>query len=92
MKLLVTCQHIWSEFKKLRSEIPELMFGVCFNLPKPITIKMDTFLVDEDKRCDLVTFNMESLLSICGEGGLMFYNLYQNHPPQINVGDVLYLI
>jgi hypothetical protein len=29
-------------------------------------------------------------LPICG--GLEFFNLYQNRPPKINVGDVLYLI
>jgi hypothetical protein len=89
-KLMVTCHHVWNKFKELRSENPKLMFGVCFDMPKPVTIEMDSLFVDEDKRCDLVTFDMQSLLPICG--GLEFFNLYQNRPPKINVGDVLYLI
>ncbi len=89
-KLLVTCHHVWSEFKELRSRNPELKFGFCFEMAKPVTIDMDSLLVDEDKRCDLVTFDMQPLLPICG--GLKFYNLNQNRPPKINVEDVLYLI
>jgi hypothetical protein len=93
MKLLVTCHHVWEKFKELRSENSSLMFGICLDMPKPITINADSLFVDEDKRCDLVTFHMEeSLLPICDAVGLEFYNLYQNHPPKINVGDVLYLI
>ena len=61
-KLLVTCHHVWNDFKELRSENPKLMFGVCFDMPKPIVITdPDSLVVDEDKRCDLVTFDMESL-------------------------------
>jgi len=91
-KLMVTCHHVWSEFKKIRSDVRELMFGVCLDMPRPIVIDADSLLVDEDRRCDLVTFNMETLLEICAAGGLEFYDLYQNRPPKIHVGEVLYLI
>ena len=87
---MVTCHHVWNEFKELRSQNPQLRFGFCFEMVKPVTVEMDSLLVDEDKRCDLVTFDMQSLLSICG--GLEFYNLYQNRSPKINAEDVLYLI
>jgi hypothetical protein len=89
-KLMVTCCHVWDEFKEQRAKNPKLMFGVCFDMLQPVTVEMDSILVDEDRRCDLVTFDMQSLLPICRK--LDFYNLYQNQPPQINEGDVLYLI
>jgi hypothetical protein len=91
-KLLVTCHHVWEEFKKLRSRDAELMFGLCLDMPKPIAIRPEDFIIDEDRRCDLVTFDMESLLPICANGGLAFYNLQANRPPTVKVGDVLYFI
>ena len=92
-KLLVTCYHVWEEYERLHSIQPELSFGWCLDRSNPISMrKPSDFIVDADKRCDLVTFDMKSLLPICLAGGLEFYDLHANRPPQLNVGDVIFFI
>jgi len=92
-RLLVTCHHVWEDFKKLRNEHPNLMFGVCLDFNNPIVIyDIDDALVDEDKRCDLATFDIASLSKICTAGGLEFFNLHVNRPPKLEEGVTIYLI
>jgi hypothetical protein len=49
----------------------------------PVAIDVDSLLVDEDKRTDIVTFAMEELLPVCC--GLEFYNL-QRSPCDFSIG------
>jgi hypothetical protein len=44
-KLMVTCHHVWDTFKKLRSENPELKFGICFDIRRPVVIDVDSLFV-----------------------------------------------
>ena len=89
-KLLVTCYHVWETFKELRLQNPNLKFGVCLDMGNPVAMEVDSLLVDEDKRADLVTFAMEELLPVCGR--LEFFNLRQSPPPKINAGEMLFFI
>jgi hypothetical protein len=91
-RLLVTCQHVWEEFKKMRSETPELLFCLCLDNGNPLIISPEALFVDEDKRSDLVTFDVESLLSTRGVNGVEFFDLQEKPPPKVKAGDVLYLI
>lgn len=87
-KLLVTCHHVLTEFRKSRDSDPSLVLGLSLDMGKPIAINPEDYLVDEERRCDLVTFDMDSI----PVGNLQFFNIYANRPPKVNVGDVLYLI
>jgi len=92
-RLLVTCHHVWREFKNLRKIHPELMFAICLPNENPIVLcEIDFMFIDEDDRCDLVTFDMESLASLCVSRGLDFFNVQQNLPPKLCCGDTIYLI
>lgn len=89
-KLLVTCYHVWEAFKELRSQNPNFKFAVCLDMGNPVSMDVDSLLVDEDKRADIVTFAMEELLPVCG--GLEFYNLQRSPAPRVNVGEMLFFI
>jgi hypothetical protein len=93
-KLLVTCNHVWEDFKKKRLEHPNLMFCVSLNGPTPyILTDVESLFIDGDKRSDLATFEMDDeLVSLCNERGLQFYNLRANPHPKVQKGDILYLI
>ncbi len=93
MKLLITCHHVWNEFKKLRAEKPELMFGLCIDIFNPIMIPdPDSLFVDECRRCDLATFDMGTILDAFTPQGLQFFNVHANRPPKLNNGENLYMI
>src|ERR1700761_4575393 len=92
-KLLVTCYHVWEELKKLRNAYPELKFSICIPKENPVALpEISSMLIDEDKRCDLVTFDMDSLASFCVSHGLDFFNMQHNPPPKLSDGDTVYLI
>jgi hypothetical protein len=92
-RLLVTCHHVWEEFKKLRKAHPELMLSICLPKENPVVpCEIDSMLIDEDKKCDLVTFDMESLASLFVSCGLDFFNVQHNPPPKLSDGDNVYLI
>src|SRR5882724_9485345 len=72
-KLLVTCHHVWDEFKNLRRTHPELMFSISLPKENPIALcEIDSMLIDQDKKCDLVTFDMKDLKSLFLSRGLDF--------------------
>ena len=50
--------------------------------------------VDDDKRCDLVTFDVgdDHGIHLVAQSNLEFFNLKTYPPPKVEVGNVLYLI
>ena len=94
-QLLVTANHVWVEFVELKKADAGLMLGLCFQkTDKPIIFPHpEELLVDVDKRCDLATFDME--MAIRSSGGRLlsfFFDMQSNRPPEVHIGDVLYLI
>jgi hypothetical protein len=59
-RVLVTCEHVWSDFKAYREEMPEARLAVIFRhgYALPIWIE-DSFLIDSDRDLDLVVFDAE---------------------------------
>ena len=93
MKLLVTCNHVWDEFKALRSQDSNVMFSLCVDKFSPIIITdPDSLLVDADKRCDLATFDTKPVSDAFASGALQFFDLNANRPPKLRDGDTLYMI
>lgn len=94
-KLLVTCWHVLDGFKQKRATNPALRFGIGFGGQRPRSISLEDLLnmkVDEERRCDLVTFDVSDALDLVVASGLDFFNLSANPPPKVQVGDVLYMI
>jgi hypothetical protein len=94
-KLLVTCWHVLDAFKKMHSLDPALHFGIGFGGPRPVAVSFDDLLemkVDDERRCDLATFDVSDALDLVAASNLDFFNLNANRPPRVRVGDVLYLI
>jgi hypothetical protein len=98
-KLLVTCWHVlYAErdgFKDKHSQNPELRFGIGFGGKRPVSLSFDESMekkIDDEKRCDLVTFDVSDALELVAAGNLAFFDLNAKPPPKVRVGDVLYLI
>jgi hypothetical protein len=93
MRLLVTCNHVWDDFKALRAQNPKTMFTLCVDKHNPIIIPdPDALLVDSDKRCDLATFDTKPISDAFVAGSLEFYDGRANRPPKLHEGDTLYMI
>ena len=94
-KLLVTCWHVLEGFKEQHSENAALQFGIGFGGKHFVSVNLDALLkmkVDDDRRCDLATFDVSDALDLVVASNLKFFNLNANPPPRVHVGDVLYLI
>jgi hypothetical protein len=94
-KLLVTCWHVLEGFKEKQGESPALRFGIGFGGKHPVSVNLEDLLrmkVDEDRRCDLATFDVSDALDLVAAQELEFFDLNANPPPKVHVGDVLYLI
>jgi hypothetical protein len=97
-KLLVTCWHVlYGEdgFKEKHSKNPTLQFGIGSGGGHPVSVSLDDLLkmkVDDERRCDLATFDISDALDWVAASNLDFFNLNVNPPPEVQVGDVLYLI
>jgi hypothetical protein len=97
-KLLVTCWHVlYGEggFKEKHSKNPALQFGIGFGGRNPVSVSLDNLLkmkVDDERRCDLATFDVSDALDLVAASNLEFFNLNVNRPPEVHRGDVLYLI
>ena len=94
-KLLVTCWHVLERFKEKHSENSALRFGIGSGGRHPVSVSLDDLLkmkVDDDRRCDLATFDISDGLDWVAAGNLEFFNLNVNRPPKVHDGDVLYLI
>ncbi len=99
-KLLVTCWHVIygvGGFKEVHSENPEYRFGIGFGGSHPHSLSYDYLMqakVDEERRCDLVTFDVsdDESLQLMAASNLDFYNVKANRPPKVKVGDVIYFI
>jgi hypothetical protein len=97
-KLLVTCWHVAfgaGGFKEIHSEDSAFRFGIGFGGKYPHSLSFEDLMevkVDDEKRCDLVAFDVSDALDLVAASNLEFYNLKANRPPQVQVGDVLYLI
>jgi hypothetical protein len=98
-KLLVTCWHVlYAEkegFKDKHSQNPVLRFGIGFGGRYPVSLSFDDLLekkVDDERRCDLVTFDVSDALDLVAASHLAFFDLNVNPPAKVHVGDVLYLI
>jgi hypothetical protein len=94
-KLLVTCWHVLQGFKEKHAENPVLRFGVGFGGSRPFSVSLEDLLkmkVDDERRCDLVAFDVSDALDLVAASNLEFYNLNLNRPPRVQDGDVLFLI
>ena len=97
-KLLVTCWHVLfggGGFKEVHSMNPAFRFGIGFGGTKPVSLSYEDLMekkVDDERRCDLVTFDVSDALDLVAASNLEFYNLKANRPPKVKMGDVLYLI
>jgi hypothetical protein len=85
-KLLVTCQHVWSEFQAERRNDSELKLCVCLNAGSVIPFD-SACLIDQDEKLDLACFDMEPFLDKCAES--QFAILNPSHVRQLKVGDAL---
>jgi hypothetical protein len=97
-KLLVTCWHVLfgeGGFKDVHSTNPAFLFGIGFGGTKPVSLNYEDLMekkVDDDRRCDLVTFDVSDALDLVAASNLEFYNLKANRPPSVEIEDVLYFI
>jgi len=97
-KLLVTCWHVLfgeGGFKEVHSTNPAFQFGIGFGGTKPVALSYEDLMekkVDDERRCDLVTFDVSDALHLVAASNLEFYNLKASRPPNVELGDVLYLI
>jgi len=98
-KLLVTCWHVLFQdeagFKYLHSLNPSLRFAIGFGCKYPQSLSFEALMekkVDDERRCDLITFDISDALDFVAEGNLEFYDLNVNPPPKVQVGDILYFI
>jgi hypothetical protein len=48
--------------------------------------------IDDERRCDLITFDVGDALDLAAASDLEFFDLNVNRPPRVQVGDPLYLI
>ncbi len=74
---------------------PAFHFGVGFGGTKPVSLSYEDLMdkkVDDERRCDLVTFDVGDALDLVAASNLEFYNLKANRPPRVEAGDVLYII
>src|SRR5947209_13364795 len=69
-KLLITCCHVWDGFLEERLSDRHVRMLICLELGKPVIFN-DYAPIDQDKRLDLITFDMTPLLSACR--GRKFY-------------------
>ena len=88
-KMLVTCHHVWNDFKKARQKNPELKMLVCLDSGLFVVLDAEKPL-GEDEKLDIATFDMDSLLAACG--GRKFYPLNQKPPRKVKRGDVLFVV
>jgi hypothetical protein len=94
-KLLVTCWHVLEGFKVSHSQNPNLRFGFGFGGKHPISLSFEELMekrVDDEKRCDLATFDVSDALDLIAASDLAFFDLNSNPPPKVQVGHILYLI
>jgi hypothetical protein len=97
-KLLVTCWHVLfgeGGFKEVHSTNPAFRFGISFGGPRPVSLSYEELMerrIDDERRCDLATFDVGDALDLAASSNLEFYNLKANRPPKVAVGDVLYFI
>ncbi len=99
MKLLVTCWHVVyadnDGFKDKCSQNPALRFGIGFGGSHYVSLSLDDLLekrVDDERRCDLLTFDVGDALDLVAASNLAFIDLNANPPLKVHVGDILYLI
>jgi hypothetical protein len=88
-KLLVTCYHVWDEFRNAKLNDPELKMCLCLDARNPVVFTPNAS-IDESEQLDIATFDMEPLLSACGER--KFYPLHQAPARQVKAGDKLFFI
>ena len=94
-KLLVTCWHVLEGFKEKHSKNSALRFGVGLGGKYPVSVNLDDLLkmkVDDERRCDLATFDVSDALDLVAASNRDFFDLNVNRPPKVHVGDALYLI
>ena len=86
-KLLVTCWHVvYGEggLKEVHSINPDFRLGIGFGGRTPVSLSYKHLMekkVDDERRCDLVTFDVGDALDLVAASNLEFYNLKTNQPP-----------
>src|SRR5438128_2744949 len=85
-KVLVTCSHVWEDFKEKNRQNPAL--GIFLRLTGPCTDRLsDNQLIDCDKSLDVVTFDMGPMLAVCE--GRKFFPLTRHPSSRVKKGDCL---
>jgi hypothetical protein len=87
--MLVTCHHVWDEFRNARRQDSELKMCVCLDSGPFVVLDAEEPL-GEDEKLDIATFDMEPLLPACG--GRKFFPLNQKPPRKVERGDVLFVV
>jgi hypothetical protein len=97
--LLVTCWHVLFQkeygFKDMHSLNPVLRFAIGFGGRYPHSVSFEDLMkmkVDDERRCDLVTFDISDALDLVAASNLEFFDLNANQPPKVRDGDALFLI
>jgi hypothetical protein len=86
-KLLVTCWHVLEEFRNQLCDESDLKICACLAQSKnPVVLDLKN-LIDEDRRFDLATFDMEPMLSVCE--GRVFFPLNCGHIHLVKKGNRL---
>lgn len=96
-KLLVTCWHVIfgaHGLKDVYAQFPHVRvaFGIGGHQPPSLPYKeFMAWKVDEERRCDLVTFDISEMSNFLSLSKHEFYNLRANRPPQLGDLDILYM-
>ncbi len=72
-------------FKDVHFLNPAFRFGIGFGGIKPVSLGYEDLMekkVDDDRRCDLVTFDVSDALDFVAASNLEFYNLRANDLPK----------
>lgn len=88
-KLMITCCHVWEEFRDTKEQCPELEMLLCFLQPHPVVLKNKQPL-DYDKHLDIAIFDVENLLPALGKS--RFFSFHLNATPKTSIGDHLIFI
>lgn len=84
--LLVTCCHVVDDFDKKRTENPDVQMAILLGGGYPVPLDR-SLLIDSDRRLDLATFDMSSLLAHCASR--RFYPTHEKPPPILKPHDIL---
>jgi hypothetical protein len=88
-RLLVTCQHVWDDFKQRRRGDPQLRMRIGLDSNQTVVFSPGRPL-GEDRELDIATFDLEPLLAACPER--KFYPFDPKTAPRVAKGDRIFFV